>query len=73
MTYLLEQAIERLNALPPKRQDDLAGRIIARIEEEQRVERQLLDDLDEGIRAADAGELRDGEEVMAELAAKYAE
>ena len=55
MTELLQQAIESLRSLPDERQDLLAHRILARIEEEQRKEASLLADLDAGLRELDAG------------------
>lgn len=70
MTELLEQAIETLQGLPESRQDELASRILARIEHEQRAEVGLLADLDEGIAAAEAGDVTDGAVFMAELQAK---
>ena len=72
MTRLLEQAIGQLNALPPKQQDELASRIIARIEAEQQVEDQLLADLDVGIAQLERGEGVDGPSAMARLKARYA-
>ena len=70
MTQLLEQAIDRLQSLPEKRQDHLASRILARIEEEQRAEETLLADIDAGLAQLAAGEGLDGETVMAELRAR---
>ncbi|MEM6325829.1 MAG: hypothetical protein AAF791_01790 [Bacteroidota bacterium] len=67
MTQLLEKAIARLQALPVTGQDRFASRILAGIEAEQDAEAALLADLDEGIAAADMGDVRDGEAVMAEL------
>lgn len=57
MTQLLQKAIDRLKTLPDERQDHLAQRILARIEEEQRKEAELLADLDEGLEQLDAGQV----------------
>jgi hypothetical protein len=57
MTQLLQKAIDRLKTLPDERQDMLAQRILARVEEEQRREAELLADLDEGIAQLDAGQV----------------
>lgn len=70
MTELLQRAIEMLQALPEPRQDELASRILARFAEEQRMETELLVDFDEGIAAADAGDVVDGEQFMGELRTK---
>lgn len=55
MTEMMQQAIDRLKALPSDRQDLFAHRILARIEEEQRKEEALLADLDEGLADLDEG------------------
>ena len=67
MTQLLQEAIEQLRTLPEDRQEMLAERLLARIEHERRMEAELLADIDEGIAAAERGDMRDGETVMAEL------
>ena len=55
MTEMMQQAIDRLQALPEDRQDLFAHRILARIEEEQRKEAALLADLDKGLADLDEG------------------
>jgi predicted transcriptional regulator len=70
MTQLAERAIKRLQSLPDEQQDRLAERLLARIEEEHQREVRLLDDIDEGIAAAERGDVSDGETVMDELRAQ---
>ena len=71
MTKSLEQAIEALRKLPPKRQDELAE-VITMVAGEQTAQhtKAQLDAIDEGIADADAGRFVSDLEVSA-LFAKY--
>lgn len=55
MTELLKEAWSRLQTLPDDQQDELAHRILLRIDEEQRKETALLADLDDGLADLDGG------------------
>ena len=75
MTELLQQVIAKIEQLPIDRQDEIAARFLAELEEEQQVDRVWVEDIrmkiDDAILASEQTPAIDGETFVNQILERF--